>query len=239
MTVSHESTERTTEIRPDDSGAPKDRVWRYDCKVNAHNIEPKSVTEKPVPYPLERYEQWTQALDASDDKLGTLAQWIEATIKQIPAGKDKPWDVDAEGSTQMYHGHKKASFTQWVEPTEGTFLRFSESRTAMHPGGALRTPVMHGVVLEATSNPNSLDPRDAVSLAIFEYPVKAGYYHYDDEAIPGKLYDMTEFTDKPYTAGPLYSGHPNEVKDPDDIQRTLSAAVATLELTIDSHNARN
>ena len=239
MTTSHESTEKTTEIRPDDSGAPKDRKWRYDCRVNPHNIPPKPVAEKPAPYPAGLYGQWLETLEASDDKLGTLNQWIDATIKQLSAGVDKTWKVDEEGETQMYHGHEKAFFTQWVEPTEGTFLRFSESITAMHPGGALRTPVMGGVALEATSNPDSHNPRDAVTLAIFKDPIEAGYYRYGAEAVPGRLYDMTRFTEKPFTAGPLYNGYPSEaeVTDPEDVQRTINAVVATLELTIDSHNA--
>lgn len=217
-------------------------TWRYDCELDQHHVDAMILPPTTAsPYASDYYEQVAKNIKDSSDRLGFLATWIQSTIRQVPGGIDAARDVDGGGFTK--DEVTPTLFSRWVELKSGTHVRFSESRTAMHNtvmttrgpsvGGALRSPVMGGVVLEATSAPESLDPRDAVSLAIYEFAKKENANYPWLEPKPGRLFDLTQFSENPYFVGPLYNGHPNEVTDPDHIHKAVDAAVQTIRLTVE------
>jgi hypothetical protein len=143
-----------------------------------------------------------------------------------PAVIDLALDVDGGGNTRS--DNEAIMATRWVEVDDlGVYLRFSRARTAMHGGGALRTPIMgRGIAIETTIEPESLDIRDAHTMFIVE-PKREHDARYP-WATPhnARLFDMSEFSDKPYYAGPLYNGHPNEI-------RSTTRHAQVVELAVD------
>lgn len=196
--------------------------WTYDCDLHQQHVDARLLPNIHDANAKLSYQTWDgyfqENIVHGDSPLGTLAQWAKNTIHRSPAGVDIARDVDDGGYTK--ESIEPTMFSRWV-PTfdDGTHLRLSESRTAYHNslmqrGGALRSPAMGGIVMEATNNPESLDPRDAVSLIVLAFE------RHEDARYPwlrpqnGRLFDFTAFRDKPYTVGPLYSGYPNEIHDP-------------------------
>lgn len=227
--------------------ASSSRVWRYNCELSPRHIDAVILAPVAAAHAPETYHQWFDSFEGSDDKLGHLARWIDETMKQIPGGIDMARDVDGGGFTK--DEVSPSLFTRWVSLENGTHVRFAQARTAMHnnmltlqgpaTGGALRSPVMGGVVMEATSSPDSTDPRDAISLAIVEFSKEEDARYPWIKPRPGRLFDMTMFTDRPYFVGPLYNGHPNEITDPQVTQKAIGAALETLRLTVDLHETSN
>lgn len=226
-------------------GGHDGRPWRYSCELHARHIGATVLPYVQASHAAEHYEQWLAALRRSEDALGCLALWAQSAIRRMPGGIDVSHDVDGGGFTQVEV--TPTLFTQWVALEDDTHVRFSEARTALHHtmatasgmawGGALRTPVMGGVVLEATSDPLSADPRDAVSLAIYEFAKKEDARYPWLSAQPGCLFDLTQYTEVPFTAGPLYSGHPNQVTGPGAIDTAIAAGVYALRLIGESYTA--
>ena len=218
-------------------------VWRYSCELGSQNVEPTILPRIPARYALESFDQWLSYLEDSEDQLGYTADWVRETIHQIPGGIDIARDVDDGGFTEDMV--RPTMFTAWVALEDGTHVRFSEARTAMHntmlttkgiaQGGALRSPVMQGVALEATCDPLSTDPRDAVTLAIYEFAREEVARCPWLDARPGRLFDFTQFTEIPFYVGPLYGGHPNQVTDPQAISKAIDAATFTLQLVVETN----
>jgi hypothetical protein len=220
-------------------------IWKYSCELSSQHVDPAILPHIPAGYTAESYDQWLSSLTNSEDQLGHMANWIKATIHQMPGGIDIARDVDGGGFTE--DRVTPTLFTSWAALDNSTYVRLSEARTAMHnttmttkgtaKGGALRSPVMGGVVLEATSTPTSTDPRNAVSLAIYEFAREEDARYPWLSPRPGRLFDLTQFAETPYFVGPLYNGHPNEVTDSRAISTAINAGVLTLRLIIDSNLA--
>lgn len=167
------------------------------------------------------------ALDAGADRLATdyertpddfnnslegLRNWGEAAARVLPAGVDLALDVDESGNTSR--AYEPSLYTLWAESDEitGVYLRFAEARTALHGVSMLRTPIMgRGIAIEATTNPDSRDIRHAHTMYIVEAKREHDARYTWATPRPARLFDMSEFSTKPYMAGPLYNGHPNEV----------------------------
>lgn len=214
---------------------------RYECELATQHIDASLLPPISSRFVQETYEQWDQYYEDHEDKLGYLASWIHTTIRQLPAGVDLARDVDGGGFTD--DKIIPTLFTSWVDLGNSTHVRFSQARTAMHNtmlttkgiarGGALRSPVMRGVVLEATNEPTSLDPRNAVSLAVYEFAREEDARYPWANVGPGRIFDFTRFRDRPYTVGPLYSGHPHEVTNTADLDKASKAAVNVLKATFE------
>ncbi len=217
------------------------RVWRYECALSPQHVDATTLPPSSSKYIKEYFEHWLKSAEREEDKLGHVSKWARETIRQIPGGIDVARDVDGGGFTM--DKIQPTLFMPWVNLQNGTWVRFSESRTAMHNnmlttkgfsgGGALRSPVMGGVVLEATNDPTSLDPRDAVSLAIYEFAKEYDARYPWAQPRKARVYDMTPYTVEPYFVGPLYNGHPNEVLDPGEVNRAINTAVTVLNLTVE------
>lgn len=219
---------------------------RYTCELSPLHVDSAIFPKIPSLDPEGEFEMWNSAYERSEDKSGHLATWIKHIIMQLPKGIDLARDVDDEGFTMDQV--KPCMFTDWVrfEDKSNVFARFAQARTAMHDslpmskmdGGALRSPVMGGVVLECTSDIQSLDPRNAVSTLIYEFnrEPNANYPHLKPK--DGRIFDMTRYRTEPYTVGPLFLGHPNEITNPVQLATARSIAREVLDRTLKSHLSR-
>lgn len=217
-------------------------TWRYTCALDPQHVD--SVTFPPIAaaHAQTNYDEWLKYLADDEDPLGYVADWIRSTIEEIPCGVDLSRDVNEGGMTK--DRVQPAMFTNWVGLENGSHVRFSEARTAMHSpkttpngiqSGALRSPVMGGVALEVTSDPSSTDPRDAVTLAVYEFAREENANYPWLSPLPGRLFDFTPFTSTPYSVGPLFEGHPNPVTDPEAIDKSIKAAIHILRLTVEAN----
>lgn len=143
-----------------------------------------------------------------------LVERIGEAIAFAPAAVDMSFFVDDGGNTTRTAELTRS--TAWVgDDYDDCFLRFSESRTAGHGGGALRTSIDgKGFALELTRHPDSTDPCDVVTLFVFQ-PQR-----FEDARYPwvkphgARIFDMRGYGAVPYFAGPLYNGFPSRVMDP-------------------------
>lgn len=209
------------------------RDWKYSCELSKLHIEPTIYTHFNSIGVLEANSQWSKLLERSDDKLATVAEWARHSIHQLPGGIELSRDVDGGGSTKEFSS--PTMFTRWVDVGNGAHARFSESRTAMHGREVLRSPVMNGIALEITDQPTSTDPRHAVTLAVYEFARPEDKRFPWTQAKPGRVFDFTEYDYVPYTAGPLYAGHPNEVTDTDSIDQSVTVVAFILQRIADDY----
>lgn len=173
-------------------------------------------------------------LQALEDHKGSLAVTItvaQAVTRSYAAGAELAREVDGGGSLskQPYVSY----FTEWVEvEADGSFVRLSEARTAGH-AGAVRAVVMSGLAVERTVDPELAreDIRNIRTMYVLS-PVDshggrpdvpsdlAVGYKGSTSARGARIYDLASAEDDgPYSIGPLYSGHPNEVKGQAPIER--------------------
>jgi len=222
-------------ISPD--GPRIDRNLRYACTLHPLHVDAATFPSVPSLDPIERFMWYQKAYDKTTDKDGCLAEWIKSTIRQLPAGVDLARDVDDGAFTR--EEVESSLFTSWARfnDTSNVYARYSQARTAMHGRGALRTPVMGGVVLECTTDPASRDPRDAVSLLIYEFAEEADANYPWVEPRNGKIFNLSQFQEKPYFAGPLYNGHPNEITSTVQLSIARSIAIEVLSRTVRAHIA--
>lgn len=173
-------------------------------------------------------------LQALEDHKGSLAVTItvaQAVTRSFAAGAELVREVDGGGSLseQPYVSY----FTEWVEvEADGSFVRLSEARTAGH-AGAVRAVVMSGLALERTVDPElaSEDIRNIRTMHVLcpaspfngrpTLPTELAIgYKGSVSARDARIYDLASAEDDgPYSIGPLYSGHPNEVKGQAPIER--------------------
>ena len=217
---------------------------KYECELSPLHVDPLILPKIPALIPGEKFLQNQNWYEKTEDRSGMMAEWINGTILQIPGGVDIARDVDDGGATMSRTAAKM--FTRWVPVKEGSpvFARFSQARTAMHDslrganldGGALRTPVEGGVALEFTTNPESTDPRVAVTQIIYQFSRQEDANYPWVKARGGRIYDLSIFTTEPFFAGPLYNGHPNEITDPQQLEKARSAAIQILRRTVQEYS---
>lgn len=142
----------------------------------------------------------------SSDKLVRLAALV---IEAAPSYVDFTYDVDGAGNTMRIVAPKLS--TGWVRISNDYHVRLSQSRVARHPSGALRTPIEGGgFALEASRFPLDDLPLDTVTLLVFKPPRDTdARFPYVLEK-PVEVYDLSSYTTRPFTAGPLYNGYPKE-----------------------------
>jgi len=162
------------------------------------------------------HRDWSYVLEREDDgdspwvdSLEDVTVYADMFIGNVPGGYEIARDVDGGGVTGRRHD--VCRFTRWAEAgNTGVFMRYAEARTAGHGTGVLRSPVMGGLALELTIDPESVSPLDAHTMFI------VGRARSAEDSVIGQertaaAYDLSEFMDEPLCVGPLYNGHPNKV----------------------------
>jgi hypothetical protein len=153
-----------------------------------------------------------------------LTEWIDSVLEKYPHGIERTRLTDQVGNV---HERLLANrFTRWVQLAERApiSLRFAKARTALHETVALRFSVARGVVLEGTTDPTSFDPRDTVTLAIYQYAHSHG-----SEEPKGDIVDFTGHLTKPV---PLYTGYPNGIEDPERVAIIRDLGVQVLRKAV-------
>lgn len=176
---------------------------------------------------------YLQALDEHKGSLAVTITVAQAVTRSYAAGAELVREVDDGASLKRLP--YVSYFTEWVEvEADGSFVRLSEARTAGYGGGAVRAMVMSGLAVERTVDPELAreDIRNIRTMYVLS-PVstKGGYcpeglpevavgYGGSFSGSPAQIYDLASAEDEgPYSIGPLYSGHPNEVKGNAPIER--------------------
>lgn len=211
----------------------------YTSRIDIRHIEPSilppnertlATVNKDWSYVLEREnERDTPWVDSLKD----VAVYADMFISYDPGGYEIARDVDSGGGTVK--SHDVCRFTRWTEAgNTGVFMRYAEARTAGHGTGVLRSPVMGGLALELTMNPESVSPLDAHTMFV------VGRERNAKDSVVGQeraaaAYDLSEFMDEPLYVGPLYNGHPNRVpqgirtKQIVDLSRQMFNSLADIE----------
>lgn len=206
---------------------------KYSCELSRLHVDSARFPKVPVILPKENFSLWHEAYGRDSDKDGVLALWINHTISQLPAGVELSREVDEGGNTD--HIVKAKMYTRWVkfaDVDESTvYARFSQARTAMHFGGALRTPVEMGVALEITTDPDSLDPRDVVTQTIYKFPRKIDANFPWLDARRGRILDLSPVSEPTH---PLFSDPRNEITDPLALEKARTAAIYVLSKTVEA-----
>lgn len=122
--------------------------------------------------------------------------------------------------------------TRWiaVEPTNNNtvYVRLSQARTASHGDSVLRSPIDGGgFALELTDFPSGADPRNAMTLFVFQPKREADLRYPWSGSRAAGVFDLRQYETEPYTVGPLYGGFPNQVSN-DELLLLIKLAVRTI-----------
>lgn len=187
---------------------------RYEGDVSNRHIGPTvfSMTDEAFELAAQRLTyDYGRTPEEFNYSLDGVHSWGKTVMHVLPAGIDLALGVDDGGNTRR--NYDPAFYSNWAESDlPGVFLRFAEARTAVHSVHLLRTPIDgRGIAIEATTQPESADIRDAHTLFIVEPKREEDARYPWAQPHPSRLFDMSEFDVKPFFAGPLYNGHPNMV----------------------------
>ncbi len=147
------------------------------------------------------------------DDLSSLVYKIGAVVKYAPAVIERTCDVGSGGETYAHTTILQSS--EWLERgMDKVYLRFSEAFTSRHPLGSLRTPIQgKGIALEITDRPDSVDPRDAVTLFIFQPEWEEDARFPWIEPHDAKVFDVRSFESSPASVW----GFGDEVTDAEEL----------------------
>ena len=200
----------------------------YTSRIHAEHLEPTLIPKRETSQ-LSVRRDWQYVLDREAESgepwvkdINDVTVYADMFIADDPAGYEIARDVDGGGVTNR--AHEPLRFTHWTEASNtGVFMRFAEARTAGHPGGVLRSPVMGGLALELTLDPESVSPLDAHTMYVIgrSRTAKESAINVAKEAA---AYDLSEFMDEPLYVGPLYNGHPNRI--PNGVRTTQLVALS-------------
>lgn len=156
------------------------------------------------------YDEWR--LEAAIDH-------IMQTLRIAPAATDFAFGVADDGYTETKAVLCRS--TEWVPVTpvraghRRVYARFSEARTAAHrhPSSlhVLRTPIAGGAALEVATKPYSDDPRDMMTVLIFEHrQTDRNRPHWIMPHGP-QVFSLAEFQQAPHPADAFHDGYPNQI----------------------------
>lgn len=184
------------------------RDLSYDDEVSLLNLDTLEIKDRKA------IAERSRRLFPSEEELrqlplDKLVRIVALLIEAAPAYIDFTYDVDGAGTT-MHIAVPKLS-TGWVRISNDYHIRLSQSRVARHSSGVIRTPIESGgFVLEASRFPLDDLPLDTVTLLVFKPPRDTDLrFPYILEK-PAEVYDLSGYTTRPFTAGPLYNGYPSK-----------------------------
>lgn len=158
-------------------------TWHYDLLPSPRQEEAVSLVATDPDRAKAYFESGLQLCKKAKNQLDALVSWANGTIIRSPAGVDlaipiDDWGNSAKTATASLYG-------PWVDVGRESHLRFSQSHSVAYRDTVLRdgvrkvssriirTPIRDGIVLEATNDPDSKDPRDAVALTLLKLAVDA------------------------------------------------------------------
>lgn len=208
----------------------------YDTEVSPWNRDPVgfSIPKADDQRARQTLRGYIELLDDNPTLAGTVAL-AQRYLSELPGGLDFAHQVNADGSIRPTP--VKAVFSDWVKAWGPNHVRLSQSRTASENFLALRAPVMGGLAIERTLYPRiAHDPTTVRTLFVLQDPIAGSAIDRWRRSAPARVFNLAvvEMDNQlPYTIGPLYDGHPNEVKTDVEIEVIRAFTSAVIKRLID------